>query len=89
MSKFSKESGITVHVTEGVLGTWHYHLSTTGTNATALCGARTMHTSVPLSAWGFKGELRERYCSECAGKAQDELISVGVAPALLSEKEET
>lgn len=52
-------------VSEGIHGTWFYHLSTNEHSTLGLCGARTMHTSVPLSAWGGVGHLNERYCKEC------------------------
>lgn len=55
-----------LHITEGVSGRWFYHLSEKGTNAKALCGARTMATSIPLSAWGHVGHLNERWCVTCA-----------------------
>lgn len=54
-----------LHVTEGIAGYWSYHLSRQGTNATALCGARTMSTSIPLSGWGHIGHLNEKWCTEC------------------------
>ena len=52
-------------VTEGVEGTWHYHLSRDrdGKETSALCGARVMHTSVPIEAWGRVGHLHERWCN--------------------------
>lgn len=54
-----------LQVVEGISGYWFYHLSNT-TPAHALCGAHTMYTAVPLSAWGCIGHLHERYCAECA-----------------------
>jgi hypothetical protein len=60
-------------IAEGIAGVWFYHLApreSTGTKA--LCGAQTMKTSIPVSAWGHRSEhIRERYCKECeelAGK---------------------
>jgi hypothetical protein len=53
-----------IGICEGIAGTWYYHL---GDNATtALCGARVMTTQVPLSTWGMKSHLGERYCPACA-----------------------
>ena len=52
-------------VTEGIAGTYHYHLAFTG-DTRALCGARVMHTSVPLTAWSYRGHLNEHYCATCA-----------------------
>lgn len=71
-----------LHVTEGVSGTWFYHLSMAGTNSKGLCGARTMNTGVPLSAWGSRGHLKERYCAECEASGKDVLRAAG---ALLGE----
>lgn len=71
MSLFASDKGDTpeknaVHITESIGGNWFYHVSPQGINGKAVCGARTMHTSVPLNAWGIKTHLNERYCSECA-----------------------
>lgn len=71
----ARTSGL--HVTEGVSGNWHYHLSAPGTNAKALCGAHTMYTGVPLSAWGFKGHLNETYCTKCAKAGAAALLQGG------------
>lgn len=60
-----------LHITEGIYGMWFYHLSEQGENSKSLCGARTMHTSIPLSAWGFRGHLNERYCKQCEGLGAD------------------
>ena len=53
-----------LRITEGVAGTWFYHLGRG--DMVALCGAKTMQSNAPLSSWGFVGHLRERYCAECA-----------------------
>ena len=71
-----------LHVTEGVSGVWHYHLSSAGTNATALCGAKTMSTEVPVSAWGARGHLNEKWCATCASQASRALRQAGVEPAV-------
>lgn len=39
-------------VSEGVAGVWHYHLSQRGQTSRALCGAKTMMTGIPVTAWG-------------------------------------
>jgi len=54
-----------LHITEGVESLWHYHLSEDGVNSVALCGAHTMDTSLRLDMWGYKGQLKEKYCSKC------------------------
>lgn len=71
-----------LHVTEGVSGVWYYHLSQAGTNATALCGAKTMSTGVPMSAWGARGHLSEKWCVTCASQASRALRQAGVELAV-------
>lgn len=68
-----------LHITEGVAGTWYYHLSPVETNARGLCGAQTMNTQIPMSAWGSKGHLGERYCKDCQRLGDSELRAAGVA----------
>lgn len=61
-----------LQVVEGVAGTWFYHLAGKLERSTeALCGAQTMATHVPLSAWGTRGHLREAWCEKCAVLAAD------------------
>jgi hypothetical protein len=59
-------------IVEGVESLFVYHLSKTGnTGKTALCGNRhVMHTEVPLSTWGMKTHLDEKYCSVCEVKGK-------------------
>lgn len=76
--KNSEDNERALHITEGVAGTWFYHLSQAGTNARALCGAQTMHTAVPLASWGVKGHLNERYCAACEQAGAGELQAAGV-----------
>jgi hypothetical protein len=59
-------------ISEGISGTWFYHLEpkTSAGIPTALCGARVMRTSVPVSAWGTRTHLKERWCQECADHAR-------------------
>ena len=55
-------------ITEGVSGTWFYHLSHATSPTRALCGAWVMSTSVPLSRWGRlipNYHINERFCSKC------------------------
>jgi hypothetical protein len=70
-----------LHVTEGVSGTWFYHLSHTVTNATALCGARTMNTGIPMKSWGVRGHLNERWCATCAEMGATALAAAGALAA--------
>jgi hypothetical protein len=69
------ESGL--HITEGIGGTWHYHLSVAGTNATALCGKKTMLTALPLASWGMASHLPQRYCKDCEQAGLAELTAAG------------
>lgn len=68
-------------ITEGVSGTWFYHLSLRADISVALCGARTMATQLPLGTWGHTGHLGERWCSRC------EVASVGRQPGAVGKKE--
>ena len=52
-------------VTEGVQGTWYYHISKKNEFTKSLCGAHAMITSLPLSSWGIKSRLGERFCDQC------------------------
>jgi hypothetical protein len=70
--------GLHLHVTEGIGGVWHYHLSEAGTNATSLCGAKTMNTSIPLASWGARGHLKEGWCVKCATLGVHALQSAGI-----------
>jgi hypothetical protein len=56
-------------VTEGIAGTWFYHLSEPKRFSRGLCMANTMRTAVPISAWGHRSHLNERYCKRCEGLA--------------------
>lgn len=69
------------HITEGVSGTWYYHLSDVSTNATALCGAKTMYTAIPMKSWGVRGHLNERWCAKCAELGAVVLSAAGTAVA--------
>jgi hypothetical protein len=56
-----------LRVVEGIHGLWRYHLAPAERQAQALCGAKTMVTSIPLSAWGHRSDhLYESYCEKCA-----------------------
>ena len=52
-------------ITEGILGYFHYHWSTTDKPYISLCGTETMKTSVPNEAWGVKTHIEEKYCEKC------------------------
>lgn len=55
-----------LRIVEGVSGTWFYHLARESELTTALCGARTMETRIPLTAWGKISHLNERWCAKCS-----------------------
>jgi len=69
------------HITEGVSGTWFYHLSDVSTNASGLCGAKTMNTAIPLKSWGVRGHLNERWCATCAEIGNAALAAAGASIA--------
>jgi len=54
-------------VVEGVMGYYFYHLSETGKNGQiTLCGTKqVMQTGIPVSAWGAKSHLNEKWCEKC------------------------
>lgn len=52
-------------ITEGIEGYYNYHLCSDGKTSKALCGAATMQTYVPLSAWGTISHLNESWCKKC------------------------
>jgi hypothetical protein len=58
-----------LEISEGISGVWHYHLSPKGKATRGLCGARTMHTSIPLTGWkepfGEHFPKRPTWCEEC------------------------
>lgn len=56
-------------ITEGVESVWRYHLSLDHLASKGLCGARVMHTSIPLDRWGQTPpnyHIPEKWCAECA-----------------------
>jgi len=54
-------------IVETISGYYYYHLSETGKNASiTLCGRKdVMQTSIPISAWGNKSHLGEKWCKKC------------------------
>ena len=65
MVKTAEKTAPNLVITEGIRGTHFYHLSDPSTPSVGLCGMKTMPTSIPLSAWGYRSHLRERYCPLC------------------------
>jgi hypothetical protein len=74
----SKSNERDLHITEGIGGVWFYHLSLASTNATALCGAKTMNTTIPIASWGVRGHLNEGWCAKCAAQGADVLHAAGI-----------
>jgi hypothetical protein len=58
-------------VSEGRGGTFRYHISTINHPNLGLCGAKTMHTAIPLNAWGTKDHLPSRWCPACEAVAKE------------------
>ena len=54
-------------VCESIASNYSYHLQLDN-RTRSICGKPVMHTAIPLSAWGHVGELKERWCEECANK---------------------
>lgn len=54
-----------MRISEGIHGTYFYHYSDHPKSLRALCGVQTMATAIPLSSWGYKDHLNERYCDKC------------------------
>jgi hypothetical protein len=57
-----------LRITKGVAGTYLYHVAEPGKH-TALCHVRVMATSIPLSSWGAKSHLNERWAPYAARSA--------------------
>ena len=57
-----------LHIVEGALSTWHYHLSTTGKSGrAALCGKHdVMSTAISLTTWGSHSHVPSSYCERCS-----------------------
>ncbi|HRP29907.1 MAG TPA: hypothetical protein PLG77_15880 [Burkholderiaceae bacterium] len=70
-------------VTEGSNGFWDYHLSRRVNHLRALCGAATLPTAIPVSAWGAPAEeglpKSPNYCEKCARLAWPEGQAAGDA----------
>lgn len=67
-------------VTEGISGTWYYHLSPKAPKPqqrVSLCGATIMHTNIPSDAWGTVTHLNERWCPKCKAIASAVALIAG------------
>jgi len=50
-------------IRESIHSSFFYHVAE---GNIPLCGNKnTMHTKIPISCWGMKTHLHERYCPEC------------------------
>lgn len=73
-------------ITEGVASVYFYHLSEPERKTVSLCGAQTMHTSLPLSSWGFKSKhIPEGYCETCQtlGSSDPAVLFAGLSRGTL------
>ena len=70
-SKESKKPSFIV--TEGIEGTWHYHISREECFTRSLCNERVMRTNMQLKDWGIVTHLKEKYCPECLKFYQENL----------------
>jgi hypothetical protein len=52
-------------IVESIFGNFLYHIALDGEPLCGKARIETMPTSIPLSAWGVRGHLKERYCKEC------------------------
>lgn len=56
-------------VTEGISGVWHYHISEAHRTTRGICGAKTMHTSIPITEWkvpfGEHFPKKPTWCEAC------------------------
>lgn len=52
-------------ITEGMLGTFHYHISNYNNKCISLCHRPVMGTNIKFNTWGIKSHLHELYCKEC------------------------
>lgn len=67
--KIREDTKARLEVAEGIYGTWYYHLRQPLAYV-GLCGDSVMHTSIPISAWGTRTHINERWCSRCAKEAR-------------------
>ncbi|HTD03238.1 hypothetical protein [Undibacterium sp.] len=70
-----------LYITEGVSGTKFYHLSTALSKSVSLCDKLTMNANLPLSHWGTKTQMKERYCAKCEAAGAEALAQAGVTLA--------
>lgn len=70
MLEIQQDTKAHLRVAEGIHGTFYYHLRRPDDHF-GLCGDRVMHTSIPVSAWGSRTHLKERWCSRCEKAARE------------------
>lgn len=60
---------MTLMITEGIAGVWHYHVSNEATSTRGLCGAPTMRTAMRIDSWkvpfGEHFSKRPTWCAKC------------------------
>lgn len=52
-------------IVESIHGNFFYHLSEDGKNPICDSKIMVMQTRLPLSSWGIKTHLHEKYCKKC------------------------
>ncbi|MES2106919.1 MAG: hypothetical protein V4634_23080, partial [Pseudomonadota bacterium] len=70
-----------------VAGTKFYHLSTALSKSVSLCDKLTMNANLPLTHWGTKTQVKERYCSKCEAAGAEALMQAGVSLLDSAEKQ--
>lgn len=76
-----------LYITEGVSGTKFYHLSTALSRSVSLCDKLTMNANLPLTRWGVKTQMKERYCSKCEAAGAEALMQAGVTLTVSQENQ--
>lgn len=87
----------TLVIAETATSTWNYHLRRVGPDGSlyltggappALCGRSLgWDTSQPISSWGKKSHVPQRWCSDCEEVASGELLKTALLPAIdIAEK---
>ena len=56
-------------ITEGVEGTWHYHISKNDNQSKSLCGETTIYSNMSFDDWGMKPtHIPYSFCNKCKKK---------------------
>ena len=53
-------------VTESIMGTWHYHISSKDNQTKSLCGKDTMTSNMKIQDWGSEPtHVPYSWCTHC------------------------